>query len=257
MRPLGFISMAHIGFAAALLVVTPSLMADTVTVDLGTLVYAINVNASIYNPAFPTLPETYTYNQLLQNPDNPTFTLGNGNTIDQELTALGYGTDDGVLNYDFPFPSGYSFGSYSQDGTPVFSTTSLDIGPGIFQNFTATSVSGDVCPGDNNAGATLSLDPTNSAATYAAILGCDGITGLNPGSPTSTTSTVLINLGTYTSGDTTTTYEGEETVTTWESSGEVGQPSSVPEPSALGFETAGLLALCGFGARKRLRKVKP
>jgi hypothetical protein len=49
--------------------------------------------------------------------------LDNHNAVAQQLTALGYGQNTGVLNYNFPFPLGAS-GSYVQNVfTPQMSRT--------------------------------------------------------------------------------------------------------------------------------------
>ena len=68
-----------------------SAKADTV-VDLGTVALATNVNASIYNATYSSFGQTYTYNQLLQNPSNATdgIILDNGKTIDQECQLSSY-----------------------------------------------------------------------------------------------------------------------------------------------------------------------
>lgn len=251
------IAPAAIGVLASVI----ALNANADSVNLGTVAYATNVNASIFNAGSPSEINTYTYNQLLQNPATAGTLLPNGNSVAQELTLQDYGENDGVLNYafNFTFPAGgssESSGSFVQDGSPSFSVTNPDIGLGILQSFTATSQSGPGCTGYNNVGATISVDPTNAASTYALILGCQAFTDLNPGFPTSTTSTVALDLGTYGG----TTYTGEEIVTTWEASGTVGETSTsaAPEPSLLGLETAGMIIamFCANWGRKRFRKLR-
>lgn len=239
MKPLGFGRFAIAGCAVVTLYIVPS--SKAASVDFGTIAIGTNVNASILNSG-ASLPQTYTYNSLVQGPNSSVLgmTLPNGNTVAQELTALGYAQNNGVLDYNFPFALGAS-GSYSQNGTPPFSIGN-GIAPGNIQSLTATSVMGNVCTGSNNVGATISVDPTNAAATYDAILGCDPLNIVNSNIPTSSTSTAAINLGTYLVGGTETTFTGEETVTTWEVAGIVneGPVSGVPEPSALWLGMVGL-----------------
>ena len=248
-----FKSLLPAAFATAVLYVVPGTKAATVNIDLGTILYGTNVNASILNLTFPMDPQTYTYNSLIQGPNSSVLdmVLPNGKTVAQELTALGYGQNDGVLDYNFPFALGAS-GSYSQNGTPPFSP-GTGVGPGLFQSLTAASVAGTVCTGSNSVGATISVDPTNATATYETILGCDSVGVASPGFPTSFTSTGTINLGTFLVGDTSYSYAGEETITTWEVSGEVNVApvSPVPEPSSLWLAVAGLGPTCAARARKR------
>ncbi len=239
----------RIGLAGATLAsifAAPSAIASTIVgVDLGTIVIETNVNSSIFNAAYPTSPQTYTYNQLLQNPNNATdgITLDNGKTIDEELTALGYLQNNGMLNYNFPFVLGAS-GSYSQDGSPSY--PALD--PGVI-SLTATSVIGTVCGGANDVGDTIITDPVDAATTYSKILGCESFTNLNNGFPASSTTNFPVNLGTVTnrSTGTVTDYSGEVTVTTWESAGTVDSAAaSTPEPSPAWFVAAGLAAMAIF-----------
>lgn len=258
MPSLGFRHFA-MGFGLVILYVVPSTKAATLagSIDPGTVVNAVNVNAAILNLADPSDAQTYTYNQLIQSSNSSlmSITLDNGNTVAQELTALGYAQNDGVLNYNFPFALGAS-GSYSQDGTPAFGLN--NIGPSLFQSLTATSVSGTVCSGFNSVGAGISVDPTNGAQTYDTILGCDSLEVSDPGIPTSTTSTVTIFLGTITEGNNIYDVSGEETIKTWTVSSIVGQSqvSAVPEPSGLWVGVAGMMALCLGRTGTRFRSKK-
>jgi len=247
MKPFGIRRLGLLGAVGITVFVPPAANATTADVDLGTVAYAINVNASIFNTSISDLPQTYTYNQLVYIGSNLGMVLPSGLTVAQTLAALGYVANPGILYYNFPFSLGAS-GSYAINGSP----------PNAFPatvSLTATSVSGNVCSGFNNVGATISVDPTNAASTYETILGCDGLTTPNNGFPESTTSTVTANLGTYaTDGVTTsaeTTYTAEVTTTTWESSGIANAPASVPEPSTMWLAAAGFAALCATRIRWR------
>lgn len=253
-------SFAPIGFAATVLIVlftADSISAAPLTivdVDLGTIAVETNVNASVYNSADPSMAQTYTYNQLLQNPGNVTdgITLDNGNTIDQELTAQGYFQNTGVFNYNFPLTSGGASGAYSQAGSPVYPPAPF---PGTV-SLTSSSVSGTICTGFNSVGSTITVDPIDAASTYSIILGCDSSTSINDGFPGSTTSTVSLNLGTVTdlNAGTITYITGEVPTTTWESSGMIntvaGPVSGVPEPSPGWFV---MLGIAGIVAIRRVR----
>jgi len=260
MRRANFRGILPAGFAALVLFVVPSAKSSpvdptTVTLDLGTVGIGVNVNASILNLMQSSQLETYTYQQLLFGPDSSTvgMMLDSGLTVGEVLAQDLGPSNNGTLTYNFPFISGAS-GTYAQNGSPPFSST--NIGPGILQSLTATSVSGNVCTGFNNVGATISVDPTNPASTFATILGCDGITGLDPGFPTSTTTTVTLTLGSITANNTVTVIEGEDTTTTWQSSGQVGGVSAVPEPSSFWFDLAAIACVCLVGVRKRFLKAQ-
>ena len=203
-------------------------------VDLGTVAEGTNVNATIFNSAFPSDTETYTYQQLVFLGSNLDLVLDGGLTVAEVLAADLEPADNGTLTYNFPFTFGAS-GSYSQDGLPI-----IGVSPGTTLDFTATSQSGTVYTSFNNVGAVIGVDPTNAAGTYSAILGNTGH-GLVQGIPTSTTTTVTLTLGII--GDT--VYEGEDVTTTWEDSGQVSSAglTATPEPSTFWFALAGLCAV--------------
>ena|SRR5581483_2023363 len=273
MKPFGISGPGLLGAVAITVFVAPSAKAGAIgtqgaganggsggstgVLDLGTIVYAININASIFN-SVSNQPQTYTYNQLLQGGNNLDMLLDSGFTVAQELTALGYAANPGILNYNFPFSGGAS-GSYTQSGpSPPFPPTSEF--PGTV-SLTASAVSGNVCSGFNSIGATINVDPTNAASTYDTILGCAAFSNPNNGFPASTTTTVTVMLGTVTSssatsaGDTTnvTVIEGEAATTTWESSGTVNAAAATPEPSSAWLELAGIAGLCALRDRRRRR----
>lgn len=254
----GIIFLTLVALAAVLFVV-PSAKGATMGVDLGTVVYATNVNAAIFDTSNPSGISVYTYNQILQGPDAATLgiTLDNGNTVAQELSAQGYTENTGILQYNFAIPGGAS-GSYSQNGTPSFPPPS-DIGPGLPVSMTSTTVSGTVCNGANSVGSTINPNPIYSAATIEAILGCEALGIPNEGFPTSSTSTAPISLGTITNGNTVEYITGEETVTNWVSSGIIhSQPSSAtPEPASLWLAMAGAAAVFAISRRRRPANERP
>jgi hypothetical protein len=199
---------------------------STTTVDLGTIGSGTNVNASIVNHDYANQIETYTYQQLLFLGSNLGLVLDSGQTVAEVLAQDLGQANNGTLDYNFPFTYGAS-GSYSQNGsTTPNGSNNISI--------TATSVSGHVYNGHNNVGATISVNPIDAASTYDNILGGRG-TQINNGFPTSTTTTVTLQLGTVsTAGQTITiggqqfatdtnveVIEGEDSTTTWTSTGSI------------------------------------
>lgn len=276
MRPLGFRRIGLAGAAAVTLFVAPSAKASqitpsdlpggvhsegagtnggsggtTVTVDLGTVAYGVNVNASILNSSHI---ETYTYEQLLFGGTDLSTVLDSGLTIGEALAQDLGEMNPGTLTYDFLF--GGASGFYAQNGSPPFPPTSEF--PGTV-SVTATSVSGHACPGANSVGATINIDPINAAETYSAVLGCEPFTNLNNGFPTSTATTVTLTLGTITSTGTgntvsVTVVNGEDTTTTWTSSGQLNAgAASVPEPWSVALVATGIVGLLTFRAARRRR----
>ena len=239
------------GLAAGILCIVPYTEASTV--DLGTVAYAVQVDGIIYNAAYPSEIQTYVYTQLLQLPNAAPGLIVQGLngpvTINEQLTALGYGENTGTLDYAFyPLtPGAGTAGEYMQNGSPSFPPS--DIGPGILQSFTATMLeSGTPCPGYNNVGATIMVDPTNAIMTYDTILGCDALSTISNGIPGSTTFISGVSLGMDSSG---TSYEGALQTTLWEVEGSVMSGSSVPEPSSRWLIVAGMIAVCGLRICRR------
>jgi hypothetical protein len=276
MRPLWFQRMLLTGAAAVTMFVAPSAKGSaivtplgaganggsggtTVTVDLGTVGYGVNVNATILygsNLAF------YTYQQLLFGGTDLNAVLDNGFTVGEVLAQdVGNQPDPGTLDYNFPFAGGAS-GSFSQNGpSPPFPPPSM---PGA-HGFTATSVSGNVCPGSNSVGSMINLDPLNAGNTFAAILGCDNFTIMNNGVLTPTTQVMSYTLGTITStsqvngnvATTVTVVEAEDMTTSWilgaQADDAGSSPAAAPEPWSGGLAASGIGALWMVRIRTRRR----
>ncbi|MGH6992762.1 MAG: PEP-CTERM sorting domain-containing protein [Caulobacteraceae bacterium] len=205
--------------------------------DLGVVADATNVNVSIQDGS---LPNTYTYNQLIQVGDQLDLLLANGDTVAQELAALGYAENVGVLNYNFPIPGGAS-GSLDQTSLPITGVSSGQPLP-----FSVAAVSGTVYPGFDSVGATANLDPTNGVSVFNYLLG--GTPRIsNNGYPTSSTSTVVASLGIDEAGA---GVSAEIETTTWEVAAG-GPAAGVPEPAAWSVM---ILGLFGLGAMLRRRR---
>jgi len=265
MRPIGLKRLGLAGAAAVVLFVAPSARGgsganggsggSTVTIDLGTIGYGLNVNASIINAGASNQLETYTYQQLLFGGNNLNMMLDSGLTVEQVLEQDIGLLNPGTLNYNFPFSLGAS-GSYQQNGPPPPFPPVSEL-PGNV-SLTATSVSGHICPGFNDIGATISVDPTNAGNTFATILGCDSFSNLSNGFPTSITTTVSYQLGTVTSNSggnvTVDVIQAEDSTTTWTSTGQANPGTATPEPSSASLAVVGLVAaLCAVRIRKRCR----
>jgi hypothetical protein len=237
-------------FAAAVLLLVPSAKSNTVTVDLGVVAYSIGVNASIdYVSGFT---DTYTFQQLLFQ-SGPSYNLlfDSGLSFAAVLAQDLGNANNGTLDYNFPFIAGAS-GSYFFTGSPVLpnpSNPTGNIGPGILDSFTVATQSGTVCSGFNNVGATTILDPSNPAATFQTILGCESLAPLSvpPEVPTITVVT-LPPLGAITSGGTVTVYQGEFEDTEYTN---LPTAASAPEPSTAGFIILAIVGACATRRRKR------
>lgn len=229
---------------AAFLAVAGLCMANGI--DLGTVAYGIDVNASIFDVSAPSQSNTYVFEQLLQNPDPSIngLVLDSGRTVGQELTALGYVQNPGELDYYFPdVPTG---GSYAWTGAAPSYPPSSEL-PGTIA-LIADLVTGNQCTGQNSVGSTIHVDPTEAASTFAAIAGCHGVLGISKGYPTSSTSTVPVLLGTI-GGE---QVEGEVVTTDWESSGQLRTgAAAAPEPSSLWLIAGSIAAICAFRTRSR------
>jgi hypothetical protein len=252
MRPIGYRCLAQAGLVAAILFSLPG--AEANVVDLGVVAYNTGVNAAILFQS--SINNTYTFQQLLFSPSAPlNMVFDDGRTLAQVLADDLGPEDNGTLTYNFPFAGGAS-GVYTLSTPPIVPSPSDpngNIGPGIFDSITAQTQSGVGCPGYNTPGSTIGVDPTNSAATFLTILGCESLGSAAASLPTSTTTNfALPPLGTVTDGSTVTVYEGEVIDTQWQAGGVVLSPqSTVPEPSTGGLIVTAIVCAGAIRLRKR------
>src|SRR5580658_1186750 len=112
MRPIGYRRILRAA-ATTILLAVPTVKADQVTVDLGTVAYTIGISASIMNTDYPLDTETYTYQQLVFGGPLSMVVDGSGDTLEYVLSQDLGNANNGTLDYNFPFTFGAS-GSYVQ-----------------------------------------------------------------------------------------------------------------------------------------------